>query len=164
MNQQKGMVKIMELIIFTLLFFAALTPLALCALGIIRKPSSRKAALAVNIVSCFLVCIVAFSSGAIRVSAAETPAPESAETTVEDAAESDSPYTTGFGIGLMGAALATGLSCVGTGIAVASSASAAIGAISENPKTFGKALIFVALAEGVALYGMLISIQTLAKF
>ena len=75
MNQQKGMVKIMELIIFTLLFFAALTPLALCALGIIRKPSSRKAALAVNIVSCFLVCIVAFSSGAIRVSAAEAPRP-----------------------------------------------------------------------------------------
>ena len=53
---------------------------------------------------------------------------------------------------------------IGAGIAVASSASAAIGAISENPKTFGKALIFVALAEGVALYGMLISIQILAKF
>ena len=151
----------MELIIFTLLFFAALTPLALCALGIIRKPSSRKTALAVNIISCFLVCIVAFSSGAIRVSAAEAPEAETVETT---AVESDSPYTTGFGIGLMGAALATGLSCVGAGIAVASSASAAIGAISENPKTFGKALIFVALAEGVALYGMLISIQILAKF
>ena len=65
---------------------------------------------------------------------------------------------------MLGAALATGLSCIGAGIAVASSASAAIGAISENPKTFGKALIFVALAEGVALYGMLISIQILAKF
>lgn len=148
----------MQLIIFTLLFFAALIPLALCGLGVIRKPSSRKAALAVNIVSCFLVCILAFSVGAVRVSAEENVGNEAVE------AVENTGYTTGFGIGLIGAALATGLSCIGAGIAVASSASAAIGAISENPKTFGKALIFVALAEGVALYGMLISIQILAKF
>ena len=149
----------MKLVIFTLLFFAALIPLALCALGVISKPKSRKTALAVNIIACFTVCILAFSTGAIRVSAAEADASDSVE-----AVETESGYTTGFGIGLLGAALATGLSCIGAGIAVASSASAAIGAISENPKTFGKALIFVALAEGVALYGMLISIQILAKF
>lgn len=59
--------------------------------------------------------------------------------------------------GYISAALATGLACLGAGIAVASSATAAIGAISEDPKVMGKALIFVALAEGIALYGLLIS-------
>jgi V/A-type H+-transporting ATPase subunit K len=146
----------MKPFVFTLLFLVTLFPLALCALGVIRKPKSRKAALAVNIISCFAVCIITFSIGAVKVSAAE-----SEQTAV---VSTDKEYTTGFGVGLLGAALATGLSCIGAGIAVASSASAAIGAISENPKTFGKALIFVALAEGVALYGMLISIQILAKF
>ena len=143
------------MLLFTLLFIASLIPLVLCAAGVIKTPKSRKAALAVNIIACFMVCILAFGTGAVRVSA-EAPA--------EAAVVAESGYTTGFGIGLLGAALATGLSCIGAGIAVASSASAAIGAISENPKTFGKALIFVALAEGVALYGMLISIQILAKF
>lgn len=66
--------------------------------------------------------------------------------------------TTGTGLGYLGAALVTGLSCLGAGIAVASAAPAAIGATSEDPKSFGKSLIFVVLGEGVALYGMLISI------
>ena len=59
--------------------------------------------------------------------------------------------------GYIAAALATGLGCIGAGIAVSSSATAAIGAISEDPKVMGKALIFVALAEGIALYGLLIA-------
>ena len=67
------------------------------------------------------------------------------------------------GLGMIAAALSTGLSGIGGGIAVASSASAALGAISENDKTFGKALIFVALAEGIALYGMIISFTILGK-
>ena len=61
----------------------------------------------------------------------------------------------------IGAALAVGLSCIGGGIAVGNAAPAAIGATSEDPKAFGKAIIFVALGEGVALYGMLISILIL---
>ncbi len=59
------------------------------------------------------------------------------------------------------AALATGMSCIGAGIAVASAASAAIGALSEDASVMGKALIFVALAESVALYGLLISFSIL---
>lgn len=61
----------------------------------------------------------------------------------------------------IGAALAVGLSCIGGGIAVGNAAPAAIGATSEDPKAFGKSIIFVALGEGVALYGMLISILIL---
>jgi V/A-type H+-transporting ATPase subunit K len=66
--------------------------------------------------------------------------------------------STGTGMGYLGAGLVTGLSCVGSGIAVASAAPAAIGATSEDPKSFGKSLIFVVLGEGIALYGMLVSI------
>lgn len=69
----------------------------------------------------------------------------------------------GAGMGYLAAALATGLSCIGAGIAIASTAPAAIGAFSEDPKAFGKALIFVVLGEGVALYGLLISILLINK-
>jgi len=67
------------------------------------------------------------------------------------------------GLGYLAAALATGLGSIGCGIAVASAAPAAIGAVSEEPKAFSKALIFVALGEGVALYGFLISFMILGK-
>ena len=62
------------------------------------------------------------------------------------------------GLGFLAAALATGLSALGAGIAVAFAAPAAIGAFSENKENFGKAMIFVAMGEGVAIYGLLISI------
>ncbi|MEG1743980.1 MAG: ATP synthase subunit C, partial [Ruthenibacterium sp.] len=52
---------------------------------------------------------------------------------------------------------------IGAGIAVGAGAPAAIGALTEDAKTFGKSLIFVALGEGIALYGMLVSILILAK-
>lgn len=66
-------------------------------------------------------------------------------------------------LGLLAAALATGLSCIGAGIAVAMVASSAIGAISENPGLLGKTIIFAGLAEGIAIYGLIISIMILNK-
>ncbi len=67
------------------------------------------------------------------------------------------------GLGYIAAALATGLSCIGGGIAVASAASSALGAISEDSSILGKSLIFVGLAEGVALYGLIISFMIIGK-
>ena len=67
------------------------------------------------------------------------------------------------GLGYISAGLSTGLSCIGGGIAVGGSAPAAIGATSEDPKNFGKSIIFVALGEGCALYGMLISIMIITS-
>jgi V/A-type H+/Na+-transporting ATPase subunit K len=61
------------------------------------------------------------------------------------------------------AALSTGLSCIGGGVAVASAASAALGAMSEDSSIMGKALIFVALAEGIALYGLIVSFTILGQ-
>lgn len=69
--------------------------------------------------------------------------------------------TLATGMGYLAAALVTGLSCIGGGIAVASAASAALGAISEDSSILGKSLIFVGLAEGVALYGLIISFMIL---
>ena len=66
------------------------------------------------------------------------------------------------GLKYVGAGLSTGLSCIGTGIAVASSASAAIGAISEDSSLLGTTVIFVGLAEGLAIYGLIISIMILS--
>ena len=62
------------------------------------------------------------------------------------------------GLGFIAAAFCTSCSCIGAGIAIAAAAPAAIGAFSENSENFGKSLIFVALGEGVAIYGLLISI------
>lgn len=69
----------------------------------------------------------------------------------------------GPGMAYLGAALSTGIAAIGGGIAVGGGAPAAIGALTEDPSSFGKALIFVALGEGIALYGMLISILILNK-
>lgn len=77
------------------------------------------------------------------------------------AAGEEAGLAVGDGLKFIGAALSTGLSGIGGGIAVASAASAAIGAMSENEKIMGKTLIFVALAEGIALYGLVISILIL---
>lgn len=65
--------------------------------------------------------------------------------------------------GYLAAALSTGLAAIGGGIALGSSVPAAIGATSENPKTFGKSLIFVALGETLALYGLIISFMIITK-
>ena len=61
------------------------------------------------------------------------------------------------GMGYLAAALAVGLGSIGCGIAVANAAPAAIGAVAEEPSCFGKAMIFVALGEAVAIYGFIIA-------
>jgi len=78
-------------------------------------------------------------------------------------AESTEVAAASAGLGYIGAALSTGLATIGAGIAVAVSASAALGAISEDSKLLGKTLIFVGLAEGIAIYGLIVSILILGK-
>lgn len=67
------------------------------------------------------------------------------------------------GLGFIAASIAVAASSLGAGLAVAKAAPAAIGAISENGDNFGKAIIFVALGEGIAIYGLLISILIINK-
>jgi len=69
--------------------------------------------------------------------------------------------TVGDGFKYLAAALSTGLATIGTGLAVGSVGSSAIGAVSEDSSILGKTLIFVGMAEGIAIYGMIISILIL---
>jgi len=67
------------------------------------------------------------------------------------------------GWGFMAAALSTGLACLGAGYAVGAVGSSALGAVSEDASMLGKTLIFVGLAEGIAIYGLIISIMILQR-
>jgi V/A-type H+-transporting ATPase subunit K len=79
-------------------------------------------------------------------------------------AQGGTPTTSsGLGGAEMGAALATGLACVGAGIAVGIAGAAAIGGITEKPEILGRTLIFVGLAEGIAIYGLIISFMILSR-
>ncbi len=95
----------------------------------------------------FALCGIAFlGQGAFAASEAADAATVAAGT----------DWTKAFGY--LGAALAVGLSGIASGIAVSNSASAAIGALAENDSTFGKSIVFVGLAEGMAIYGLLVAI------
>lgn len=120
----------------------------------ISETSQMKKAMRRNLTTFAAVCIVA-----VAVPAALAAGAPAAETAAAGAAVASSAT----GLGYIAAALVTGLAAIGAGIAVAAAAPAAIGAFSEDPKSFGKSLIFVALGEGVAIYGLLISILILNK-
>ena len=60
--------------------------------------------------------------------------------------------------GYMAMAAATGMSALGAGIAVASVGAASVGALAEKPELFGRTLVLVGLAEGIAIYGLIVSI------
>ncbi|MDX9955582.1 MAG: ATP synthase subunit C [Anaerolineae bacterium] len=57
----------------------------------------------------------------------------------------------------LAAGIAVGLGSVGAAYAVGTTGSAAVGAVAEKPEVFGRALIFVGLAEGIAIYGLIIA-------
>ena len=132
------------------LFFPviALAVSVLVSVRAVKKGKSAKKAFATQLLTFLAICAVSFAAP-VAVHAA----------TSGTAAASDG----GLGMGLLAAALSTGLGGIGGGIAVAAASPAAIGATSEDPKAFGKALIFVALGEGIALYGLLMSILILNK-
>lgn len=80
-----------------------------------------------------------------------------------DTVSAAATVSTGAGLGYLAAALSTGLAAIGAGIGVGITGSAALGTISENPKLLGKTLIYVGLAEGIAIYGIIISIMIIGK-
>ena len=112
-----------------------------------------KRTLSLNITA-FVVVLLLAACFAFAVSA-EGETTTAVMTAAERAASNES-----MGLGLIAAALVTGLAGIGGGMAVAAGA---IAAASEDPKSFGKSLIFVALGESIALYGVVISILILNK-
>lgn len=69
----------------------------------------------------------------------------------------------GLGLALIGIGLPTGLATIGAGIAVSSVGSASLAVITEKPEMFGRTLIYLGLAEGIAIYGLVVSILLLGK-
>ena len=130
--------------------------LVMCVIGlglavIYRQVNGKNARriLGMNVISLFgmiAVATVLLIAGGVNAFAAETTAAASAD-----------------GLRFIAAALSTGLACIGAGIAVASTGSAAIGAISEDSRLLGRTIIFVGLAEGIAIYGMIITILILNR-
>ena len=67
------------------------------------------------------------------------------------------------GYAMIGAAIAVGASSIGAAIAVGYTGAAALAAISEKPAMFGRAMVIVGLAEGIAIYGLIIAVILLGK-
>ena len=126
------------------------------AIRAVKKGKKAKTAFKSQVIAFAAVAVLTF---AIPMVASATTAAASEEATAADTQDKNFQN----GMGLLAAGFVTAISGIGGGIAVAAAAPAAIGATSEDPKVFGKALIFVALGEGIALYGLLISILILNK-
>ena len=138
------------LVLTTILLFLTVAVPTAVYLKSERGLQSKKIALFSNIgmffASLVIITICMFSGSALAAGEAAAEAASSAA-----------------GLGYIAAGLTTGASTIGAGVAVGAAASAALGALSENEKVFGKALIFVALAEGIALYGVLVSVLILGN-
>ena len=151
----------MSTLFYVLLILAPAAILA-TAYAIIKKRNqgrSIKRSVAVNLAT-FAVLTVLIAALSVSVFAADdnnASADASAATTATETVDNSK------GMGLLAAGLVTGLAGIGGGIAVAAGAPAAIAATAEDPKSFGKSIIFVALGESIALYGVVISILILQK-
>lgn len=117
----------------------------------VKHGKSRRTVVIVQAVSFLAICAAAVAVPFSAVAATTGAAPAAA------AADSSK------GMSMIASALAEGMASIGAGIAVATSAPAAIGATGEDPKIFGKAMIFVVLGEGIAIYGLLIAMMILNK-
>ena len=148
--------------------FLFLIPVTLLVLSVavsiilVKKGKTPRRAMAIHFLSLALILAVCVM---LPFGASAAPADE----TGDGAAVTEQAAGDGFAEGMknigkyIGAGLAVGLAGIGGGMAVASAAPAAIAANSENEKTFGKSLIFVALGESIAPYGLVISIMILSK-
>ncbi len=113
------------------------------------KGKNARRLLGMNVISLFgmiAVATIILFAGGINAFAATSTATSSSD-----------------GLRYIAAALSTGLACIGAGIAVSSTGSAAIGAISEDSSLLGRTILFVGLAEGIAIYGMIITILILNR-
>ncbi len=127
------------------------------AIKAVKRGANKKKAVVLQICSTAFVALMCLIVPAVSAHA------EGAEAASTVSSATAAANASAYGVGLIAAALVTGLSGIGGGIAVASAAPAAIAATSENPQVFGKALILVALGEGIAIFGLVVSIMMFGK-
>jgi len=119
----------------------------------LRIPRWTKPALGVQ-----LVVFVAAQLGLLLLGVNEVMAQEA-----HGAAEAAAGMTTGMGLAILGVGVPTGLSTIGAGIAVGPIGAASLAAVMERPEALGRSLIFLGLAEGIAIYGLVMSILLLNR-
>ncbi len=79
------------------------------------------------------------------------------------AAEGVTEISTGMGLAIIGVGVPTAFSTLAAGIAVGPIGAASLAAVSEKPEMFGRTLVYLGLAEGIAIYGLVLSIILLDK-
>lgn len=141
-------------IIFPVMFLLVSVAIAAKA---VKGGSKLRKALALQIASFAIVCVACLAIPMVAHAQTNEVTSENATTTTQTTNDSAK------GLGLLAAGVCTGVAGIGGGIAVGGAATAAIGATSEDSKNFGKSLIFVALGEGIAIYGLLVSILILSR-
>ncbi len=102
-----------------------------------------------------LLVIVAASFGVMALSMHDAMA--------QQAAAPHGEISTGLGLALLGAGLPTALAAFGAGLAVGPVGAASLAIIAEKPEMFGRTLIYLGLAEGIAIYGLVVTILLLGK-
>ncbi len=143
-----------------ILVVAGLTPILLVMVAAWRRRQREgrgqralmTAFLSVNVAVLVVMALAVASllSHAFAPAAAAAPFAQAADTGVASSA-------------FIAAALSTGAATIGAGIAVAATGSAALGTIAERPELFGRSLVYVGLAEGIAIYGLIVSILILGR-
>lgn len=147
---------------YWLVAFMTLNVLALITLGIYFElrplhraasaPKWLKASVASN-----LLLFVAAEAGMLLLGLKDVMA--------QTAAASGGPaeISVGYGLAMIGIAIPTGLATIGAGIAVGPVGAASLAVIAEKPEAFGRTLIYLGLAEGIAIYGLVVTILMLGK-
>jgi len=120
----------------------------------LRIPRWTKPALGVQ-----LMVFVAAQLGLLLLGVNEVMAQEAHDA----AAGAAAGMTTGMGLAILGVGVPTGLSTIGAGIAVGPIGAASLAAVMERPEALGRSLIFLGLAEGIAIYGLVMSILLLNR-
>ena len=149
--------------ILSILLIAALVPVAVAIL-IARHRSVHAALLFVvaSSITALVLAIGVLASDAVTQNAPPAEAAVISEVAAADESSAATPANDS-GAAFMGAAIAVAASSIGAGIAIAYAGSAALAAVSEQPEMFGRAMVVVGLAEGVAIYGLIVAVLILGK-
>jgi V/A-type H+-transporting ATPase subunit K len=138
------------------LIFLPVVAVAAAATHLALRRGGRRALRALVVVD-LLVAVGALTLLAVALTV--SPAAAAGDPVAQAAATTTAPS----GPALLGAAIAVAASTIGASIAVAYTGAAALAAMSERPELFGRAMVIVGLAEGIAIYGLIIGIILIGK-
>jgi V/A-type H+-transporting ATPase subunit K len=116
-----------------------------------------------SVAATFLVALVVLAVAVSTAGGARADAPSTGEPQSVPIVQTAATTPVDSGSAFIGAAVAVAASALGAGIAIAYAGSAALAAVSERPELFGRAMVVVGLAEGVAIYGLIVAVLILGK-